>query len=161
MRAAEPRNVARGLAYGLADLAGSVAGRGPVLVPAVGEPGSFAAVTEAGAVAGQEQIVTPGSRWRNEVAARLGLTIGAYRPAAHADRIACPLLVCAATADRTTPSLPAVRLAQRAPLGELREYACGHFDVYNGDWFERMVTDEIEFLTRHLNPGTGPAPVLQ
>lgn len=150
IKAAEWRNVLKGVGYGLADAARGLAGRDPLLAPAVGAPGTFAAITEPGAQEAQQRLVAPDSLWRNEVAARIGLTIGAYRPAAKADRIACPLLVCVATADATTPPEPALRVARRAPRGELREYACGHFDIYDGEWFEQMVGDEIEFLRRHL-----------
>jgi fermentation-respiration switch protein FrsA (DUF1100 family) len=155
IKAASIKTFVRGTAYGVADLVCSWAGREPVLVPAVGPPGSFAAITEPGAEQAQQDLVGADSRWRNEVAARFALTVGAYRPAAKAHRIACPLLVCVATADKTTPHEPALRVARRAPRGELRQYACGHFDIYDGAWFDTMVNDEIAFLDRHLGkPGT-------
>jgi fermentation-respiration switch protein FrsA (DUF1100 family) len=150
IKAADLKNVVRGTAYGIVDQVGSWAGREPVLVPAVGAPGSFAAMTEPGAEQAQKDLVGEDSRWRNEVAARVALTIGTYRPAAKAHRIACPLMVCVATADLTTPHEPALRVAARAPRGELFEYACGHFDIYTGEWFEQMVADEIAFLGRHV-----------
>ena len=150
IKAADIKTFLRGSAYGVADVAGSLIGREPILVPAVGPPGTFAAITEPGAEAAQNELVGEDSRWRNEVAARIALTIGTYRPAAKAHRIACPLLVCVATADQTTPHEPALKAAQRAPRGELIEYDCGHFEIYDGDWFERMVADEIAFLDRHL-----------
>ncbi|HWI21642.1 MAG TPA: alpha/beta hydrolase [Baekduia sp.] len=150
IKAAERKNVVKGVAYGVADAGGSLIGRDPVYVPVVGPPGSFAAMTEEGAEKGQQELVSEQSTWRNEVAARIGLSVGAYRPAAKVGRIRCPLLVCVATADATTPPGPAERVARRAPRGELREYACGHFDIYQGEWFERMVSDEVAFLQRHL-----------
>lgn len=151
IKAAEPKNVVRGTAYGIADQVGAWVGREPVLVPAVGPPGSFAAITEPGAEQAQRELVGEDSRWRNEIAARVALTIGAYRPAAKAHRIGCPLMVCVATGDLTTPHEPAQRVAQRAPRGELYEFACGHFDIYEGEWFEQMVSEEIAFLDRHLS----------
>jgi fermentation-respiration switch protein FrsA (DUF1100 family) len=150
MKEIDFKTVLRGTAYGVADLAGSLFGREPILVPAVGPPGTFAVMTEPGAAQGQQDLVGENSRWRNEVAARIALTGGTYRPAAQAHRIARPLLVCVATADQTTPPEPALKVVQRAPRGELREYACGHFDIYDGEWFEQMVADEIEFLGRRL-----------
>jgi fermentation-respiration switch protein FrsA (DUF1100 family) len=160
IKAADIKTFLRGSAYGVADLVGSWAGREPVLVPAVGPPGSFAAMTEPGAEQAQKELVGEDSRWRNEVAARIALTIGTYRPAAKAHRIACPLLVCVATADKTTPHEPAMKVAQRAPRGELREYDCGHFEIYDGAWFDQMVADEIAFLRRHLKP-PAQAPIIK
>src|SRR5882672_7666714 len=54
IKAADIKTFVRGSAYGVADLIGSWAGREPVLVPAVGPPGSFAAMTEPGAEQAQK-----------------------------------------------------------------------------------------------------------
>jgi hypothetical protein len=39
-------------------------------------------------------------------------------------------------------------------------YPIGHFDVYMGEWFERAISDETAFLTRHLLGDRAPAPTL-
>jgi hypothetical protein len=40
-------------------------------------------------------------------------------------------------------------------LGELRTYpGVDHFDLYDGPEHEAVVTDEIEFLQRHLQRST-------
>jgi dienelactone hydrolase len=150
LRAADPRNAVRGVVAGVADAAGAVLGRAPRTVPAVGDPGTLAVLTAPDARAGIEAITGPGSRWRNEVVARIMLMRVVYRPAARAARIACPLLVCVAQQDTTTPPGTTIRAAERAPRGELKLYACGHFDVYRGEWLERSAADEAEFLERHL-----------
>ncbi len=51
---------------------------------------------------------------------------------------------------RHDPAWPAAKAGERAPLGEVRHYDCGHFDVYTGDDFERVVADQVAFLERHL-----------
>ena len=150
VRAAAPVNALRGTALGIADQAAALAGRPPVTMPAVGDPGTFAVMTAPEARPGFEAIVGPGSRWRNEVAARIMLRVAAYRPVARANRIACPLLVCVGEHDETTPPAPAIKAAERAPHGELKVYPYGHFDVYVGAPFERVVADQVEFLERHL-----------
>jgi len=35
---------------------------------------------------------------------------------------------------------------------ELRRFPVGHFEVYLGEWFERAVAVQTEFLRRHLLP---------
>jgi uncharacterized protein len=52
--------------------------------------------------------------------------------------------------DNLTPPGPAVRAAGRAPRGELLRYPVGHFDLYQGEWFEKSVGDQVEFFRRHL-----------
>ena len=44
----------------------------------------------------------------------------------------------------------AAQVAQQAPRGEARHYPIGHFEIYVGEWFERAVADQTEFLTSHL-----------
>ena len=41
-----------------------------------------------------------------------------------------------------------MRLAARAPRGEIRRYDTGHFDIYLGQDFEAAVTDQLAFLAR-------------
>ncbi len=119
-------------------------------MPAVGAPGSFAAMTAPEAQPGFAAITGEGSAWRNEVAARVMLHIAQYRPVARARHVHCPLLVAVCDRDETTPPAPAARMAARAPRGELVRYPIGHFDIYTGADFERAVADQVAFLARHL-----------
>jgi fermentation-respiration switch protein FrsA (DUF1100 family) len=145
-----PRNALLGTALGLADQALALLRLGPLTIRAVGRPGSFAVMTAPEAEPGFASIVGAQSRWRNAVAARIMLRVATYRPGTKAERIACPLLICAADADETTPPGPAVAVAERAPRGELREYPFGHFEAYTGAAFEQVVADQTQFLRRHL-----------
>ena len=42
--------------------------------------------------------------------------------------------------------LRGVKVAERAPQGELRRYPIGQFDIYAGEAFEVAVKDQVEFL---------------
>jgi fermentation-respiration switch protein FrsA (DUF1100 family) len=145
-----PRNALRGTALGIADQLGALAGRPPRMLPAVGPPGSFAAMTAPEAQPGFAAITGADSRWRNEVAARVMLHIAQYRPVAKAANVRCPLLVAVCDRDETTPPKAGAKLAEKAPRGELVRYPIGHFDIYTGEHFERAVADQSAFLTRHL-----------
>ena len=135
---------------GLKDVAGALRGRAPHTIPAVGPPGSLAVMTSPDAEPGFRAITPSGSTWPNATAARVVLTLAAYRPGLRATDIACPLLVCVCERDAITPPEPAVRAAGRAPHGELERYPICHFDIYVGAGFERAVADQTAFLTRHL-----------
>jgi fermentation-respiration switch protein FrsA (DUF1100 family) len=145
-----PGTVLRLAAAGIRDAARAGLRRPPLLLPAVGGRGDVAAMPDPEAEQGFRAIVAPGSLWRNEFAARLMLTLPVYRPGTASERLGMPLLVCVADADRTTPPGRAVRAAQRAPRGELRRYPGNHFEVYLGDTFEQVVTDQVDFLGRHV-----------
>jgi uncharacterized protein len=90
---------------GIRDELRSRRGGAPVFVPAVGEPGTVAAMTAPDAKPGFEAKVPPESLWRNEFAARI------------------------------------------APLGALRRYPYGHFDIYHDP---KVKADQLEFLSRVL-----------
>jgi len=132
-------------------------GRAPHLVGVVGPPGARAVMTTPDAEPGYLALIPPGVEFRNAVAARVALRVGAYRPVRAAARVRCPLLVCICDRDAITPPGPAAKAAARAPRGEARHYDAGHFDIYVGDVFERAVADQVAFLSRHLRPAAGVA----
>lgn len=99
---------------------------------------------------GIEAMLPPQTRWENRVAARILLRIGAYRPGRQAANISCPVLVCICERDALAPAERTAELVLRAPLAEIERYPYGHFDIYVGDPFERVVADEVAFLQRHL-----------
>ena len=150
LRQAGPANLARLTVAGLRDQVGALFGREPYRIPVVGPPGSLAAMNTPDAEPGYRALIAEGSPWRNEFSARVALRMSMYSPLRKAASVRCPLLVQVAVDDLTTPPGPARELAERAPRGELREYPGGHFDVYLGELFERVVGDQIEFLRRHL-----------
>lgn len=135
---------------GLRDQAGALLGRPPVMVPSVAPPGAFGVMTTPDAEPGFRGMDPPGSTWRNEAAARIALRVGTYRPGRGAGRIACPILYAIADDDAITPPEFAHDAARRAPRSEVRTYPGGHFDVYVGDLFERVVADQTDFVQRHL-----------
>lgn len=92
-------------------------------------------------------MVGPESLWRNEFAARLMLRFAFNRPVRKASRLHMPLLVCVCEQDTTTPPASTVKTALTAPLGELRRYDYGHFDIYLDP---QVKHDQLEFLGRVL-----------
>jgi len=152
LRITPPLTSARMTFDALRDTAAAALGRPPVTLPAAGAPGTYAVMTAPEAEPGFTAIVGEGSRWRNEVAARVMLRIGLWRPVKDAARVACPLLVCVCDGDATTPPEPAVQMAQNAPRGEIVRYPIGHFDIYVGEAFERAIEDQVAFLQRVLAP---------
>lgn len=147
------RQMARLAHLAARDLWAARRGRPPVEVAVVGPPGSVAVMTTPDAEPGYLALLPEGANWHNGVPARVLAGAARYRPARHADRIACPLLVQVGSADAVTPPGPAVRAALAAPKGVAQSFPVGHFDVYTGEWFERVVAAQTEFLVRHLRPG--------
>jgi pimeloyl-ACP methyl ester carboxylesterase len=133
---------------------GGLVGRGPLLVPLVGAPGTVAVLTTPDARA-SDRVLNPGNRypdWQQAVAARSALRLGLYRPGRAASRVRCPLLVVACDQDQTALAEPAARAARRAPRGELVRLPGDHYAPFT-DGHEVVVAAELDFLRRHLPAG--------
>ena len=143
---------------GLRDQVAALRGRPPHMIAAVGPPGSKSVMNTPDAEPGMQALTPPGSTWRNEVAARIALHVGSYRPARQAGNIRCPILFCVADNDDLTAPGLVLKAANKAPRAEVKRYPIGHFDIYIGEWFERAVADQTDFLRRHLLGGDVLSP---
>ena len=141
------RNLVRAGSAALRDRLGAMLGREPLLIPAVGEPGTFAVMTASDAEPGFRDLIGRESLWRNEIAARLVLTMPFYRPVRFAARLQMPVLFCVCDNDAITPPASTIRAAHNAQRGELRRYSYGHFDIYRDP---AVKADQVEFLSRVL-----------
>jgi fermentation-respiration switch protein FrsA (DUF1100 family) len=153
-------HLARLVLAGIRDLAGSLRGRPPLMIPLVGAPGSVGAMTTTDAEPGYRAIAGPS--WRNEVAARMVLGTGAYRPGLQADRLPCPMLVQIGDRDKIVPAKAAQDAAWRATgRAEVRTYPIGHFEIYTGPPFERAIADQLHFLRRHVGEPSRQRPLAE
>ena len=144
--------------YGLANNARYVAaaaraaiGRRLIRMPITGPPGSRAVLNHAEAEPGFDAVCAGDSRWRNEFLAKPSQLIGEIRPVRQASSVRCPVLFCLGTEDTIVPLGAIERAADDAPESELRRYPIGHFDGFL-DAFEDVISDQIDFLDRHLSP---------
>jgi hypothetical protein len=94
------------------------------------------------------------AEYRNEVPARIALEIAFDAPGRKAGQIRCPILFCVCDADTVAPAKATLRHAVKAPRGEIRRYPVGHFDIYIGELFERVVADQLAFLQTRV-PAAG------
>lgn len=131
--------------------------RAPVMIPLAGPAGSLALMNAPDALPGYQALIPKNGTFRNEVAARVAPTIMRYRPGKQAHKVAAPILFCISDTDSVTPPEETERYARTAPRGEIKHYSAGHFEFYLGDAFEQLVSDQTEFLTRHLKPAAAPA----
>jgi dienelactone hydrolase len=141
---------ARITALAARDLIAARLGGAPVMVPTAGRPGTVALMTAPDAYPGYLKLVPDGTELRNEVAARIGVKFLPYRPGRLAAKVPCPILFCVCESDSVAPSGPTRRYAATAPRGEIKLYPEGHFDIYVGDAFERVIADQLDFLEKNL-----------
>jgi pimeloyl-ACP methyl ester carboxylesterase len=135
---------------GLVDKARALFGLSPYYVPLIAPPGGFAAMASHDAYDGLSAIVPP--TWRNEIAARIFLSLRWYRPRRAAKAVKCPALIIACQKDSVTSPKAAVKAAQSmGDKARLIELPIGHFDIYLGEWFERSSAEQVAFFKQALN----------
>ncbi len=147
-----PRGLPGVVARSLRDEVARLRGRDPVLVPLAGRPGEPALMNAPDVVPGYLGLVPEGAPFTNGVAARIATRILLARPGRRAREVRCPMLVAVCERDTVAPARATLRHVARAPRADVRRYPCGHFDVYTGEMFERVVGDYVEFLTQHVPP---------
>ncbi|WP_420030371.1 alpha/beta hydrolase [Rhodococcus ruber] len=137
----------------VADLAGSVIGRPPLMVATAGRPGTTALMTSPDSYDGYLALAPDADEsFHNRVAARVALQIVRHRPGRRAEDVRCPILFVVCETDSVAPAKATLRYARKAPRGEIKTYDAGHFEIYLGEAFERVVADQLEFLTRTVPP---------
>lgn len=123
-------------------------GGAPSLMPLVARPGEPGALALEGAYESYTGMAGP--TWRNEVDAAVGLEALGIRTSAAAKQLRCPVLMQIADFDQYVPAESVVKTAVQA-RAQVHHYPCDHFDVWPGhDWFDKVVGDQIAFLTRTL-----------
>lgn len=136
------------------DLIAQALGRAPVRVKVAGKPGEVALMTSADSMDGYHALIEASGvadvDLHNRVPARIALQIPLHRPGLRARDVRCPILFCVCHNDSVAPAKPTLRHAARAPRGETKIYADGHFEIYLGEPFERVIADQLEFLQRHV-----------
>lgn len=144
-------------AHGLRDLAAGLVRREPHRIPAAGRPGTVAAMTADDCADGYGALVPPDVP--TDVAARFVFEVPRFRPVSVADQVACPVLVLVCETDSVAPPAAAERAAERMAHATVRQYSCGHFDVYQEPFRTQSIRDQLDFLDAHLtDPPTRSAP---
>jgi pimeloyl-ACP methyl ester carboxylesterase len=126
-------------------------GRARRYIPIVGQPGSLAAVTVAGAEDGWNSTVDPGGAFDNRIAAASVAGIAVTSAKRVARRIAAPLLVCVSRRETLMDPRHAEDVARHAPRGIARHYDGDHFAIYHPPLVADLLADQTDFLREHLH----------
>jgi uncharacterized protein len=124
-------------------------GLSPHHIGIVGRPHTAALLTAPGVL--EDCAPVFGARFRNEMCARVMVTPHGKTAADVIEQVSCPALIQICEQDPLVSLEGSLGMAAR--LGgpaEVKRYPIGHFDIYQGEHFERSVADQIEFFSRHL-----------
>ena len=122
----------------------------PIYIPAVGAPGTVAALNQPGNLEEYKAIIPEDSDWENKVTARSLLETAKYRPGFAAAELVCPSFFVLAENDNLCPYATAKRFAKASLYSEIMTITAGHFDVYVDDLFNKVSAAEADFLEKHL-----------
>lgn len=148
--AMHPLTALRLTALAIADRVGALFGRAPLRVATAGKPGDTALMTAPDVAAGYLALVPSPTTFHNELAARVVFGVLPHAPGRHIRELTCPTLLCVCDEDSVAPAAATLRHARQGQQVEVKRYATGHFDIYVGAWFERVVADQVAFLQQHL-----------
>ena len=136
----------------VSDLLRAALGLGRRYVQIVGRPGELAFVNVPGAYEGWMSVVPPGVTFDGRITAGAGLSMLLYDAARKG--ATGPLSAAGLRQRPREPDEPRDRPQGRgeAPLGRAIRYPTDHFQVYHPPFVDRIVADQIAFLTEHLDP---------
>ena len=137
----------------VSDLLRAALGLGRRYVQIVGRPGELAFVNVPGAYEGWMSVVPPGVTFDGRITAGAGPVDAVLRRRRAGAAGALPVAGL-----RQRPGEPDEARDRRsgspdeAPRGRAIRYPTDHFQVYHPPFVERIVADQIAFLTEHLDP---------
>jgi len=73
-----------------------------------------------------------------------------YRPVRRTRRVTCPALVILGEKDSLINPRAVERAASRMREVTLVHLPVGHFEVYTGEWFDKVSCMQADFFSRHL-----------
>jgi fermentation-respiration switch protein FrsA (DUF1100 family) len=135
--------------HGVRDLVRSWLRLSPHRIPLFGQPGSIAALADAGAWDFFNQVAP--DDFINKVCARILIRMDKYHPIKYTSKVGCPVLLQVCDKDISLP-MKVVEKAKKN-LGDLVEvihYPIDHFDIYLGDYLDKAVSGQVEFFKKHL-----------
>jgi pimeloyl-ACP methyl ester carboxylesterase len=141
--------VLRLLVHGQPDMVRSWLSLSPHKIPVTAPKGSIALLSDDQAFQAFSRM-TPAD-YVNQACARILPRVDKYRPIKFASRVNCPCLLLVCDRDQIVPPDAAEHAAKAlGRKAELKHYPIGHFDIYFGEYREKSIQDQLDFLSRHL-----------
>ena len=153
---AGPRQLLKLTAHSLRDIGRAITRRTPHMIPIVGPPKSLAAITSDDGESGYAKIMGP--TFVNEMRARGIMRIMVNRPVTKARRLRMPVFLVVAEKDTIAPVSAVERVGRKVKGSVLIERLdVAHFDIYDGEPFDKSVARQVEFIRTVASTASQPA----
>jgi pimeloyl-ACP methyl ester carboxylesterase len=119
-------------------------------VPMVGGPDTFAMLNTPDALEGSKKLLPPGVSPGRKCPANIALTSFFYRPIKFAPKVVCPALIIYGEQDTLISPQDVRKTAESMQKATVIGLPVKHFDVYDGETFEKVVSLEAEFLKKQF-----------
>jgi dienelactone hydrolase len=136
--------------HGLVDAIGAALFNHRHYIPIVSDPGTFAMMNTPDALEGSKKLLPPGTSPDRKCPANIALTAFFYRPIEFAPKVICPALVIYAEQDTLISPQDSRNAAESMQKATVIGLPIKHFDVYDGETFEKVVKIEAKFLRKQL-----------
>lgn len=133
----------------IADLLSCVTGYHPVMLKLADARGKAAIM----AVSDYREFfrqIPSNSNFVNKTPARTLLEFFKYSPGRYTKDIESPIYYAVCRKDTLAPAKATIECAKLSKNATIKEYDCGHFDIYSGDFFDRAIVDYINFFNKHV-----------
>ena len=135
--------------HALRDMVRSWLHLSPHRIPLVGKAGSIAVMADDGAWEAFAALAP--DDFSNQTCARIMIRMDKYKPLKYLNRVGCPVLIQVCDLDINNPPAQVEDAQKRlGERGQIIRYPIDHFDIYQGDHFDRAVKDQVEFFQKHL-----------
>ena len=142
--------LAKALKISSQDYMGAKVAMEPKVLPVVAQSEPCFMPT-ADSYAGYHSIVNPDVYWSGQIPARLFFHLIRYRPILQLHEIQVPVLLIAAQQDSWIPIESSRAAATNiAPNVSYHEWDIQHFQIYHGQYFEKALQTQLEFLHQHV-----------
>ena len=122
----------------------------PQMLPVIAE-NSYSCLATEESYRGYLNLVPSHIERVERVPARIMFSLARYRPIQIARKITVPVFLLGATQDELVPiEITRLCATNLAPFAQYHEFPIGHFDMFNGTWFEKNIRLQISFLHQHV-----------
>lgn len=126
-------------------------GLSPHYIPVVGKPGTVAFVNAPGALEGYKEMIASSELFFNGICARSLLMRQGPDAIKTAAKVMCPVLLMVCEQDTMVSPDSYKRVAERlGDKAKVVKYPIGHFDIYNGEYFEKAINEQLDFINNIL-----------
>lgn len=146
----KPKTLLQAVGHGLWDCTKAIFGAAPHYVPVVAPPAKFAALNQEGCDEGYHSMVPESETWANQVAARSLVTSLLFDPGRKASNVQCPALFVIANHDQVIRTRVSTAIVKKVRNAEPVYVDADHFEVYQGEHFDRISTLQSDFFERCL-----------